>query len=92
MGFETITFDVDQGVGLLTLNRPKNLNAINQRMVDEIMAVQEQVRTDSAVNALVLAGNGRSFCAGYDLKEADAGESQRNSQFQGRGTMKSPLR
>ena len=78
MGYETITFEVEQGVGVLTLNRPRNLNAITQQMVDEIMAVQARVRDDKAINALVLAGNGRSFCAGYDLKEADAGDGPRN--------------
>ena len=49
-----------------------------RKMVDEIMDVQHRVRTDSGINALVLAGNGRSFCAGYDLAEADSGDKKRN--------------
>ena len=44
--YETITFEVDRGVGLLTLNRPSVLNAISQRMVGEIMEVQARVETD----------------------------------------------
>ena len=47
-------------------------------MVDEIMDVQTRVEHDASVNALVLAGSGRSFCAGYDLKEADEGSERRN--------------
>lgn len=78
MGFDTITFEVEKGVGVLTLDRPRSLNAINQQMVDEILQVQARVRDDSSINALVLAGNGRSFCAGYDLKEADAEDQPRN--------------
>jgi len=74
MSYETIEFKIERGVALVTLNRPKQLNAINQRMVDELMAVQQRVEDDDGINALVLAGSGRSFCAGYDLKEADEGE------------------
>jgi enoyl-CoA hydratase len=74
MAYETITYEIDRGVGVITLNRPDKLNAINQRMVDELMDVQSGVESDESVNALVLTGSGRSFCAGYDLKEADAGE------------------
>lgn len=70
MSYETITFEVEKGVGVLTLNRPNNLNAMNQTMIDEMLDVQVRVETDSTVNALVLCGAGRSFCAGYDLKEA----------------------
>ena len=71
--YETIQFEVDRGVGVLTLNRPRVLNAISSAMIDEIMDVQARAETDPEVNVLVLAGAGRSFCAGYDLKEADAG-------------------
>ena len=72
--YETIRFEAEQGIGVLTLNRPRVLNAISRAMVEEIMDVQSRVESDPAVNVLVLTGAGRSFCAGYDLKEADAGE------------------
>lgn len=71
MTYQTINFDVEKGVAVLTLNRPDKLNAINQTMVDEILDAQARVAQDADINALVLAGAGRSFCAGYDLKEAD---------------------
>ena len=74
--YETIQFEVDRGIGVLTLNRPRVLNAISSAMIEEIMDVQSRVETDPEVNVLVLAGAGRSFCAGYDLKEADAGEDE----------------
>ena len=72
--YETIQFEVDRGIGVLTLNRPRVLNAISGAMIEEIMDVQRRVETDPEVNVFVLAGAGRSFCAGYDLKEADAGD------------------
>ena len=76
MEYQTITFVVDKGVGILTLNRPDKLNAINQVMVGELLDVLGRVAEDTLVNALVLAGEGRSFCAGYDLKEADDGDKK----------------
>ncbi len=76
MSYETIEFTVDRGIAMLTLNRPDSLNAINQRMVDELLDAQARVARDERIRALVLAGAGRSFCAGYDLKETDAGESR----------------
>ena len=74
--YETIRFEVERGIGVLTLERPRVLNAINHKMVDEIMDVQSRVESDSSVNVLVLNGSGRAFCAGYDLKEADAGRDE----------------
>ena len=74
--YETIRFEVDRGVGVLTLNRPRVLNAISGKMIDEIMDLQSRVERDPEVNVLVLAGAGQSFCAGYDLKEADAGADE----------------
>ena len=74
--YETIQFEVDRGIGVLTLNRPRVLNAISSAMIEEIMDVQSRVETDPEVHVLVLAGAGRSFCAGYDLKEADAGKGE----------------
>jgi enoyl-CoA hydratase/carnithine racemase len=77
MTYETITYEIDRGVGLVTLNRPDKLNAINHRMVDELLDVQSKVESDDSVKVLVLTGRGRSFCAGYDMKEADEGEKKK---------------
>ncbi len=77
MSYETVTFEIEKGMGVLTLNRPKVLNAINQKMVHEIMAVQARAASDDAINVLLLAGAGRAFSAGFDLNEADEGETRR---------------
>lgn len=74
--YETIGFEVERGIGVLTLRRPRVLNAINHKMIDEILEVQSRVETDSSIHVLVLNGAGRAFCAGYDLKEADAGPDE----------------
>ena len=52
-----------------TLNRPKRRNAMNRKMVDELVAVAESVRSDASVRALVLRGAGGHFCAGGDVSD-----------------------
>lgn len=67
--FETILLERRGPVGVLTLNRPELLNAINQPMVDDLNAALDQVEADGEMRALVVQGAGRAFCAGFDLKE-----------------------
>ncbi|MFT5111055.1 MAG: enoyl-CoA hydratase [Parasphingorhabdus sp.] len=68
MNYETITLENHGPVALLTLNRPEKLNAINSTMLNELMVALGQIESDDSVYAVVLAGNGRAFCAGFDLK------------------------
>jgi enoyl-CoA hydratase len=59
---------VDNGVGLITLNRPKAINSLNQTMVDALSAVLTRWEADDAVRAVVLSGAGeRGLCAGGDV-------------------------
>src|ERR1051325_9917854 len=65
--YETIQFDLTDGVARLTLNRPDRLNSFNVQMHDEVRQALTQVRDDPACRVLVLTGAGRGFCAGQDL-------------------------
>ncbi len=65
--FETIQFDVTDGIARLTLNRPDRLNSFNVQMHEEVRRALTQVREDAACRVLVLTGAGRGFCAGQDL-------------------------
>jgi len=59
---------VDRNVGLITLNRPKAINSLNQHMVDALSAVLTRWESDDAVHAVVLRGAGeRGLCAGGDV-------------------------
>ena len=68
MPYETIEFDRRGPVALLTLNRPHKLNAINPAMIAELNHALDQIETNDAVHATVINGNGRAFCAGFDLQ------------------------
>jgi enoyl-CoA hydratase len=56
-------------VGLVTLNRPEALNALNKATMDELVAAVTAMDTDTEVGAVVLTGSGKAFAAGADIKE-----------------------
>jgi len=69
---ETISFEVEDGVGWLTLDRPDRYNAFNTTMQDELAAIWQQVRTDADVRCVVLTGRGdKAFCTGLDREGLD---------------------
>jgi len=55
------------GIALLTLNRPEKLNAVNGAMIEALGRALDEAESDSAARAIVLAGSGRAFSAGFDL-------------------------
>lgn len=69
MNWQTILYETHGPVGVLTLNRPERLNALNATMLGEIQAVCDAVEADAAVRVLVVTGAGSAFSSGFDLKE-----------------------
>lgn len=68
--YETILFEARDGVGLLTLNRPERINAINETMIVELEEFWADCRHDSDTRVIILAGAGeKGFCSGIDLKD-----------------------
>lgn len=76
--FETIKYEIKNGVAWLTLNRPDKLNAFTEQMNDEIMKALKDVAKNAEIRCLVITGEGRAFCSGEDLgslgEEANHGE------------------
>lgn len=72
--FTALRYEVTGRVGRITLARPERLNAIDWNMPREIRLAVEAANDDPEVHVIVLTGEGRAFCAGYDLKAfAEAG-------------------
>jgi 2-(1,2-epoxy-1,2-dihydrophenyl)acetyl-CoA isomerase len=69
MTYETLLYDVAEGVATITLNRPDSYNALSLKMLDELKGVFRQVERDKAVRAVVLTGAGKGFSTGADLGE-----------------------
>lgn len=70
-----VTVERIGGVALLTLNRPKAMNAVNAELSQALGDALDMVNRDEALRAAVITGAGRAFCAGADLKEIAAGRS-----------------
>lgn len=66
---ETIDVRVEDGVAILTLDRPEKRNAINGQMHGDLATALDAIEADPNVRALLLTANGPSFCAGQDLTE-----------------------
>jgi len=62
----------EAGIATLTLNRPKQFNSLSEALLEELQSALDMIAQDSSVRAVVLAGAGRAFCAGHDLKEMRA--------------------
>ncbi|SMF59620.1 MULTISPECIES: enoyl-CoA hydratase [unclassified Pseudomonas] len=69
MAFETILLDIHGKVGLITLNRPQALNALNAQIVGEINQALDQLERDPSIGCVVLTGSAKAFAAGADIKE-----------------------
>lgn len=69
MAYETILVDKRDSVGLITLNRPKALNALNQQVILELERALAQFDADEDVGAVILTGSEKAFAAGADIKE-----------------------
>lgn len=67
--YETILTEIHEGVGLVRLNRPKALNALNSTLIKELMDALATFDSDDSIGAMVITGNERAFAAGADIKE-----------------------
>jgi 2-(1,2-epoxy-1,2-dihydrophenyl)acetyl-CoA isomerase len=81
LSYETVIWEVDEGVGRLTLNRPDSLNAWTNDFGEELKQVVTTDAADPAVRAVLITGAGRGFSSGADLKtgfEPDPGDGMPN--------------
>ncbi|ENU59728.1 Enoyl-CoA hydratase [Acinetobacter guillouiae MSP4-18] len=69
MQFETILLEKHKGVGLITLNRPKALNALNSKLIQEVNLALDDLEKDQDIGCMVLTGSEKAFAAGADIKE-----------------------
>jgi enoyl-CoA hydratase len=69
MAYENIVARADGAVGVITLNRPKALNALNAELLHELCDALEEWDADDAVHCMVVTGSERAFAAGADIKE-----------------------
>ncbi len=72
MAYETIQTEIHGLVGMIKLDRPKALNALNFTLMREVVAASEAFDADNAIGAIVITGSTRAFAAGADIKDMQA--------------------
>ncbi len=66
----------DDGIATLTLNRPAQYNALSEDLLASLQCELDQIAQDDALRVVIIAANGKAFCAGHDLKEMRASEDR----------------
>ena len=69
MSYETILLEVQDRVGLITLNRPQALNALNAQLISELNQALDSLESNPHIGCIVLTGSKKAFAAGADIKE-----------------------
>lgn len=72
MAYETIRKEVKGAVGVVTLDRPKALNALNAKLVEELIDAVSSLENDVKIGCIVITGSEKAFAAGADIKEMQA--------------------
>ena len=68
MNYETILYDLTDGIAEIRLNRPQRLNAVTQQLYDELNDALTRAEADRDARVVLITGEGRAFCVGADLK------------------------
>ncbi len=69
MDFETVLVNIRDGVGIITLNRPKAMNALNLQLTSELGQAVDALEANAEVRCILLTGGDQVFAAGADIKE-----------------------
>ena len=84
--FENITYEVRESIGYIAMNRPKVMNALNQRTVEELNTAFHAAKEDATVKGIILTGTGeKAFIAGADIAELAAIDGEKAGEFSQKG-------
>ena len=75
-----ILYNKEDGIGIITLNRPDKMNALQQDMFEDLVGIVNDIILDDEVRAMIITGNGRAFSAGLDLKTDSLANAETDTQ------------
>ncbi len=76
--YNSLLFEVKEGVGYITLNRPDSYNSFNEELSAELIDALKKSAKDDALKVVVISGAGKAFCSGQDLKDVKNGDQKRS--------------
>ena len=82
MSYQGLIYAVEEGIATITLNRPERMNALSPNLETELHRAFDEADADAVVRVIILTGNGRAFCAGFDQGPNKSG--RRNSDPTGK--------
>ena len=85
--FENIFVEIENGIAVLVFNRPEQLNAMNRKMMDEIIEAIISINANDEVKVAIIRGEGRAFMAGADIKEYGNQTTEEFVSFQEKGKL-----
>ena len=91
MPYQTIEFTQDGKLSIIKLNRPNQLNALNEPLLKELTTLIKELAADQSVGGILLTGNGRGFCAGADLGEVNMDKDPLKMAAQGEASYQSMI-
>ena len=81
LDLETLEFELkENGIGIITLNRPEKLNAMSFQMFEDLNHIFDELMVNLDCRVVILKGQGRAFCAGLDLKEMNVLNTKRKPE------------
>lgn len=69
MSYETLVYEKDKGIAVITLNRPEQLNSVNTVMQREMKEIWNDIEGDRGIRVIIITGGEKCFCAGADIRE-----------------------
>lgn len=81
MDYNILKKEVADNIAIITISRPKAMNALNTRFFEEMDAMVEEINNDSSIRAMIITGEGKAFVAGADIAEMVDKNSQQGSDF-----------
>jgi enoyl-CoA hydratase len=81
MGYETLIYEKEEGIAIVTMNRPDRLNALSFKLKEELSGVFDVMEKDDEVKVVILTGGPKAFSAGADIKERSTVQMSQSQSF-----------
>ena len=69
MSYDYVKFDLEDGIGTITLNRPEKRNALSLELLQGLSALLTSIGQNNDVRVVIIKGEGKVFCAGHDISQ-----------------------